>query len=48
MRVVKAGILDDVSILNDTKPGAELYAPDRINWVQKLDGTQDMKGMPEH
>ena len=46
MRVVKAGILDDVSLINNTKPGAELYAPERIKWVAGLDGAGQMDGMP--
>lgn len=25
MRIIKAGILDDVNIINNTKPGAELF-----------------------
>ena len=45
MRVVKAGISDDVNIINSTKPGAELFAPERIKWVAPLDGAQ-LDAMP--
>ena len=30
MRIIKAGILDDVNVINNTKPGAELFAPERV------------------
>jgi hypothetical protein len=45
MRVIKAGILDDVDIINNTKPGAELFAPKRVKWVASLDGAQ-LDAMP--
>jgi hypothetical protein len=45
MRIIKAGILDDVNIINNTKPGAELFAPERIKWVAPLDGAQ-LDAMP--
>ena len=45
MRVIKAGILDDVNIINDTKPGAELFTPGRVKWVAALDGAQ-LDAMP--
>jgi hypothetical protein len=45
MRIIKAGILDDVAIINNTKPGAELYASERIKWVPALDGAGQMKAM---
>jgi hypothetical protein len=45
MRVIKAGILDDVEIINNTKPGAELFAPERVKWVAPLDGAQ-LDAMP--
>lgn len=40
MRVIKAGILDDVEIINNTKPGAELFAPERIAWVSQVAGEE--------
>ena len=45
MRVIKAGILDDVDVINNTKPGAELFAPRRVEWVTPLDGAQ-LDAMP--
>ncbi|ETI28041.1 hypothetical protein G647_00490 [Cladophialophora carrionii CBS 160.54] len=46
MRIIKAGILDDVNVLNQTKPGAELYAPERIKWVAALEGAGQIDAMP--
>ena len=45
MRIIKAGILDDVNIINNTKPGAELFASERIKWVAGLDGAGQVEGM---
>ena len=47
MMVVKAGILDDVDVINSHKPGAELYAPERVKWVAQVEGTDDLEGMPQ-
>ena len=46
MRIIKAGILDDVNVINSLKPGAELYAPERVKWVQALDGAGQVDAMP--
>ncbi len=46
MRIIKAGILDDVNIINNTKPSAELFAPERIKWVSALDGAGQIEAMP--
>jgi hypothetical protein len=46
MRIIKAGILDDVNIINNTKPGAELFAPERIKWVPALDNAGQIDAMP--
>jgi len=47
MRIIKAGILDDVEIINNTKPGAELFAPERISWVTQVAGEEgQIKAMP--
>lgn len=45
-KVVKAGVLDDPSIMNNTKPDAELYAPTRPPWQPKVEGTAEQKAMP--
>jgi len=47
-RVVKVGTLDGKDKWDVAKPGAELFAPERVAWVEKTDGTQDLKGMPPH
>ena len=44
-KVLKVGVLDDVNILNSHQPQAELYAPERISWVSKIDGAGQMTGM---
>ncbi|EXJ72668.1 uncharacterized protein A1O5_03814 [Cladophialophora psammophila CBS 110553] len=38
VRIIKAGVLNDVNILNNVKPGAELFAHERTNWVPALQG----------
>ena len=40
MRIVKAGILDDINVLNSVKPGAELFAPERVSWVAAVAGEE--------
>lgn len=47
LRVIKAGILDDVNIINNTKPGAELFAPERISWVAAVDNAGQLDTMPQ-
>lgn len=46
MRIIKAGVLDDVEIINNTKPGAELFAGERIKWIPAAEGAQQLSGMP--
>jgi hypothetical protein len=31
MRIIKAGILDDVNVINNTKPGAELFVSSPVH-----------------
>jgi hypothetical protein len=45
MRIIKAGVMDDVSVINNTKPGAELFAPERIQWVGAVEGANQVKGV---
>jgi len=45
MRLIKAGILDDVGVINQMKPGGELFAPERIKWVAPIEGAGQMEGM---
>ena len=46
MRVIKAGILDDAEIINNTKPGAELFAPETVKWVGPLESAGQIDAMP--
>ena len=46
MKVVKAGVLDGNKALEDATPAAELYAPERVSWVNQVPGTADKTGMP--
>jgi hypothetical protein len=44
MGIVKAGTLDDHSHM-DAQPGAELFAPGRVSWVEKRPDAAQMKTM---
>lgn len=46
MRIIKSGVLDDVSIINNTKPKAELFAPERIAWIPPTEGANQVQAMP--
>ena len=46
LKIIKAGILDDVNVINNTMPTTELFAPQRIEWVKAVDGVGDVDGMP--
>ncbi|KAF2801033.1 hypothetical protein K505DRAFT_403623 [Melanomma pulvis-pyrius CBS 109.77] len=43
--VVKIGTLDDLTALDDLKPGAELFVPRRVPWVTAIEGAQQAQGM---
>nr|POE56422.1 putative glutathione-dependent formaldehyde-activating enzyme [Quercus suber] len=45
-KVIKVGIMDDVSALADAKPAVELFAPERVGWVSKVQGADQLKTMP--
>lgn len=45
MRIIKAGVLDDVNVINSIKPGSELFAPERIEWVSKVEGSSDVNAV---
>lgn len=45
-KVIKAGILDGSSALNDAKPVIELFAPERVEWVSQVGGADQKKSMP--
>ena len=44
-KVVQAGILDDMDLLNNLHMDVELSAPLRVSWVPKLQGAEDKKDM---
>ncbi|KAF2155085.1 hypothetical protein K461DRAFT_276272 [Myriangium duriaei CBS 260.36] len=45
-QVLKVGTLDDHDALDKAKPDVELYAGERVAWVEKTAGTSDKPGMP--
>ena len=45
MKVVKAGVMDDVDALDQAKPAVELFAPERVSWVQEIPGAEQKKTM---
>nr|POE59795.1 putative glutathione-dependent formaldehyde-activating enzyme [Quercus suber] len=45
-KVVKVGVLDDASAFDAAKPAIELYAPERVGWVSKVEGADQLKAMP--
>ncbi|RVX69162.1 hypothetical protein B0A52_07138 [Exophiala mesophila] len=45
MRIIKAGILDDVNVINSIKPGAELFSNERVSWVSALEGAGQVNNM---
>lgn len=44
--VVRAGILDDIEILNQHKPEVEIYTDGRVKWISPAEGTDQFIGMP--
>lgn len=44
--VVRAGIFDDIQILDDRKPDMEIYTDRRLAWISPLKGTVQFSGMP--
>jgi len=45
-KVVQVGILDGPTAFVDAKPGVELFAPQRISWIQQLSFAEQKPGMP--
>jgi hypothetical protein len=43
--VLRAGIFDDLGVLNENKPDAELYVGQRVNWFTPLEGAEEFAGM---
>jgi hypothetical protein len=44
-KVIQAGILDDLTVMNELEMEVELFAPQRLSWVQKISGAQDKHDM---
>ncbi|KAF2689915.1 hypothetical protein K458DRAFT_356297 [Lentithecium fluviatile CBS 122367] len=45
MMVFKVGTFDDVNAFDKFKPGAELFAPERVSWVPEMEGAAQKKAM---
>jgi hypothetical protein len=43
--IVRAGIFDDIEVLNQQKPAAELYTNGRVKWINPIEGTDQFIGM---
>jgi len=43
-RVVRAGILDDIEILNSQKPQVEIYTDRRLDWITAVEGAKQFGG----
>ncbi|KAI9742444.1 MAG: hypothetical protein M1818_003978 [Claussenomyces sp. TS43310] len=43
--IIKSGVLDDPEWHRKNPPKGELYAPDRLAWISKVDGAQQVTGM---
>jgi hypothetical protein len=48
VRIIQAGVLDDIGALNATKPELEMFIEARVDWVRSMesDGPKQYKGMP--
>lgn len=45
-KVIKVGSLNDPKAFDDAKPAIELFVPERIDWVQSVQGASQLKDMP--
>jgi len=43
-RVVRAGIFDDVQVLNAQRPQVEIYTERRVEWVSAVKGAKQFGG----
>lgn len=43
--IVRAGIFDDIQLLNERKPEAEIYTERRLKWVNPIEGADQFSGM---
>ncbi|KAA8649329.1 GFA family protein [Aspergillus tanneri] len=44
--IVRAGIFDDIGVLNQYKPEAEIYINGRVRWIDSVEGADQFIGMP--
>lgn len=44
-KIVQAGVLDDMNVLDGLEMEVELFAPQRVRWVGKMEGTEDKYDM---
>lgn len=43
--IIKVGVMDDVDAFKDLKPGVELFSGQRVDWVDEIEGAQQLKAM---
>ena len=43
--IIRAGIFDDMQILNERKPEAEIYTDRRLKWLSPIEGADQFSGM---
>ncbi|KAJ5672583.1 hypothetical protein N7507_001710 [Penicillium longicatenatum] len=44
--IIRAGIFDDIRILDERKPEAELFCGSRLKWMNPIEGAAQFSGMP--
>ncbi|KAI5244687.1 hypothetical protein E4T43_03667 [Aureobasidium subglaciale] len=44
--VIRAGVFDDLSVLQDFKPAIEIYTAKRLKWIAPVEGCMQFEGMP--
>lgn len=42
--IIRAGIFDDIGILNERKPEAEIYTNRRVKWMSPVEGADQFGG----
>ncbi|GFF56473.1 glutathione-dependent formaldehyde-activating enzyme [Aspergillus udagawae] len=43
--VLRAGIFDDIEVLNQRRPEAEIFTSGRVSWMSPIEGTGQFVGM---
>lgn len=43
--ILRAGILDDIGILNEHEPKVEIYTDGRVSWISPAEGANQFTGM---